>query len=96
MIPVNTLDDRKQEQLRRASAAARGRDMMSFLNACHRAEISAYGYLAELQRAGDLQPQDRANLATIAREMDCYRGKHGRLPHEQAPDGPRRSWFRRR
>ena len=82
--------------MRRASAAARGRDMMSSLTACHRAEISAYAYLAELQRADDLLPQDRANLATIAREMDCYRGKHGRLPHEQAPDSPRRSWFRRR
>jgi hypothetical protein len=93
---VNTLDDMKQEHMRRASAAARGRDMMSFLTACHRAEISAYAYLAELQRADDLLPQDRANLATIAREMDCYRGKHGHLPHEQAPDSSRRSWFRRR
>ncbi|HEY2706174.1 MAG TPA: hypothetical protein VGL20_21030 [Candidatus Dormibacteraeota bacterium] len=96
MNTVNTLDDRKQELMRRASEAARGRDMTGFLNACHRAEISAYAYLAELQRADGLQPQDRANLATIAREMDCYRGKHGRLPHEQAPDRPGRSWFRRR
>ncbi len=96
MIGVNTLDERRQEHMRRASVAARGRDMMSFLAACNRAEISAYGYLAELQRADDLLPQDRANLASIAREMDCYRGKHGRLPLEQGPDQPRRSWFRRR
>jgi hypothetical protein len=70
--------------------------MMSFLSACRKADISAYGLLAELQAAGGLLPEERANLATVAREMDCYRGKHGHLPHEQSADQPRRSWFRSR
>jgi len=41
-------DPRKEEYLRRASSAARARDMMGFLNACQRAGTSAYGLLAEL------------------------------------------------
>lgn len=70
--------------------------MMGFLNACHSAETSAYGLLATLQAADALQPEERANLATVAREMDCYRGKHGHLPHEQAGERARRPWFRLR
>ncbi|TMD93325.1 MAG: hypothetical protein E6I76_14970 [Chloroflexi bacterium] len=89
-------DPRKEEYLRRASGAARARDMMGFLNACQRAGTSAYGLLAELQASDSLLPEERANLATVAREMDCYRGKHGRLPHEQPTDGARRRWFRPR
>jgi hypothetical protein len=93
---MNTPDERRQEHVRRASIAARARDMMSFLTACDRAQISAYGLLAELQVADGLLPQERANLASVEREMDCYRGKHGHLPHEQAADRPRRPWFRLR
>ena len=54
-------------------------DMMGFLQACRKADISAYGLLAELQAADSLLPEERANLASVAREMDCYRGKHGHL-----------------
>ena len=89
-------DARKQEFVRRASGAARARDMMGFLNACHRAGTSAYGLLAELQTSASLLPEERANLATVAREMDCYRGKHGRLPHEQPAERAGRRWFRSR
>lgn len=93
---MDTSDDRKQEHLQRAGGAARARDMMGFLQACRKADISAYGLLAELQSADSLLPEERANLASVAREMDCYRGKHGHLPHEQTGDQPRRSWFRSR
>jgi hypothetical protein len=89
-------DARREEYLRRASGAARARDMMGFLNACQRAGTSAYGLLAELQASEDLLPEERASLATVAREMDCYRGKHGRLPHEQPTDRTGRRWFRPR
>jgi hypothetical protein len=89
-------DERKREYMHRASGAARGRDMMSFLQACRKADIRPYGLLAELQAADGLLPEERANLATVAREMDCYRGKHGHLPLEQSADHPRRSWFRSR
>jgi hypothetical protein len=70
--------------------------MMGFLTACQRAGISAYGLLADLQASESLLPEERASLATVAREMDCYRGKHGRLPHEQPADRPARRWFRSR
>ncbi len=88
--------DRKQAHVLRAGSAARARDMMGFLQACRKADVSAYGLLAELQVADSLLPEERANLASVAREMDCYRGKHGHLPHEQTGEEPRRSWFRSR
>lgn len=93
---MSSTDAQRQEHLRRASGAARARDMMGFLHACQRAGTSAYSMLAELQAADGLTPEERANLATIEREMDCYRGKHGRLPHEQATQRPGRGWFRSR
>lgn len=93
---METADERKHLLLQRAGVAARARDMMGFLQACRKADVSAYGVLAELQAAEGLRSEERANLATVAREMDCYRGKHGHLPHEQTGDQPRRSWFRSR
>jgi hypothetical protein len=93
---MDTSDHRNEAHVQRAGSAARARDMMGFLQACRKADISAYGLLAELQVADGLLPEERANLASVAREMDCYRGKHGHLPHEQTGDPPRRSWFRSR
>jgi hypothetical protein len=86
--------DRQQELVRRASDAARAGDMTRFLRACHGAETSAYGLLATLQAERSLLPDERSNLATVARLMDCYRGKHGHLPYEQGPDRPHRPWYR--
>jgi hypothetical protein len=87
---------KRQEYLGRAAGAARARDMMGFLNACQKAQASPYGLLAELQATAGLAPEERSSLATIEREMDCYRGKHGGLPHEQPAERVRRSWFRPR
>lgn len=93
MAAVEESSDRQQALLRDASTAARAGDMTGFLRGCHRAETSAYGVLATLQAADGLLPEQRANLATVARLMDCYRGKHGQLPFEQGADRPRRRWF---
>ncbi len=68
--------------------------MTTFLKACHDADTSAYALLARLQAEQGLIPEERSNLATVAREMDCYRGKHGHLPHEQGADRSRRPWYR--
>ena len=95
-MSADVSDARKQEYLRRASGAARARNMTGFLDACRKAETSAYGVLAALQASEGLLPEERANLATVAREMDCYRGKHGCLPHEQPTARAGRRWFRLR
>jgi hypothetical protein len=93
LAAVEESSERQQALLRHASIAARAGDMTGFLRACHRADTSAYGVLATLQSEEGLLPEQRANLATVARLMDCYRGKHGQLPFEQGADRPRRRWF---
>lgn len=89
-------DRHQRELLDRASVAARAGDMTGFVHASQKAEISAYVLLARLQVDPGLLPEERANLATVARLMDSYRGKHGHLPDEQGSTRPRRSWFRSR
>jgi hypothetical protein len=63
-MSADASDTRKPEYLRRASGAARARNMTGFLDACRKAEPSAYGLMAELQASEGLLPEERASLAT--------------------------------
>jgi hypothetical protein len=64
-MSADASDTGKQEYLRRASGAARARNMTGFLGACRKAETSAYGLMAELQASEGLMQEERASLATV-------------------------------